>query len=59
MQHQQVKNSMFFSINQTAAKDMENTVREMEKQGVHSYIMDLRNNPVELVFLFMYNEKIV
>lgn len=49
--------SVFF-FKQTAAKDMETTVREMEEQGVHSYIMDLRNNPVELVFLFMCNEKI-
>ncbi|KAH6799596.1 hypothetical protein C2S51_036080 [Perilla frutescens var. frutescens] len=31
----------------TAAMEMENTVHEMENQGVQSYILDLRNNPVK------------
>ncbi|KAK2653258.1 hypothetical protein Ddye_013114 [Dipteronia dyeriana] len=34
---------------QTAAADMENTIYEMENQGVESYILDLRNNPGGLV----------
>jgi len=27
---------------------MENAIHEMENEGVHSYILDLRNNPVIL-----------
>ncbi|XP_047335072.1 carboxyl-terminal-processing peptidase 3, chloroplastic-like [Impatiens glandulifera] len=37
------------TFSQTAATDMENTIYEMEKQGVESYILDLRNNPGGLV----------
>lgn len=37
------------SFSQTAAADMINTIHEMENQGVHSYILDLRNNPGGLV----------
>ncbi|GLT88247.1 hypothetical protein SLE2022_062820 [Rubroshorea leprosula] len=37
------------TFSQTAAADMENTIHEMENQGVHSYILDLRNNPGGLV----------
>lgn len=33
---------------QTAATDMENAIKEMESNGVQSYILDLRNNPVIL-----------
>ncbi|XVE61190.1 hypothetical protein DITRI_Ditri06bG0019600 [Diplodiscus trichospermus] len=37
------------SVKETAASDMENTINEMENQGVQSYILDLRNNPGGLV----------
>ncbi|XVF56088.1 hypothetical protein PTKIN_Ptkin06aG0088800 [Pterospermum kingtungense] len=37
------------TFSQTAAADMENTINEMENQGVESYILDLRNNPGGLV----------
>ncbi|KAL3533848.1 hypothetical protein ACH5RR_007369 [Cinchona calisaya] len=37
------------AFSQTAAMDMENTICEMENQGVQSYILDLRNNPGGLV----------
>ncbi|XP_022747366.1 carboxyl-terminal-processing peptidase 3, chloroplastic-like isoform X2 [Durio zibethinus] len=37
------------TFSQTAATDMENTIHEMENQGVQSYILDLRNNPGGLV----------
>nr|GMC84334.1 carboxyl-terminal-processing peptidase 3, chloroplastic [Ipomoea batatas] len=37
------------TFSQTAAVEMENTVQEMENQGVQSYILDLRNNPGGLV----------
>ncbi|KAK3217764.1 hypothetical protein Dsin_011734 [Dipteronia sinensis] len=37
------------AFSQTAAADMENTIYEMENQGVQSYILDLRNNPGGLV----------
>ncbi|OMO70233.1 hypothetical protein COLO4_28683 [Corchorus olitorius] len=37
------------TFSQTAAIDMENTIQEMENQGVQSYILDLRNNPGGLV----------
>ncbi|MCD9646005.1 Carboxyl-terminal-processing peptidase 3, chloroplastic [Datura stramonium] len=37
------------SFSQSAAMDMENTIQEMENQGVQSYILDLRNNPGGLV----------
>ncbi|CAK9165065.1 unnamed protein product [Ilex paraguariensis] len=37
------------AFSQTAATDMENTILEMENQDVHSYILDLRNNPGGLV----------
>ncbi|KAK4404898.1 Carboxyl-terminal-processing peptidase 3, chloroplastic [Sesamum angolense] len=36
-------------VRETAAAEMENTVHEMESQGVQSYILDLRNNPGGLV----------
>ncbi|KAL5545567.1 hypothetical protein UlMin_005254 [Ulmus minor] len=36
-------------FSQTAAADMANTINEMESEGVHSYILDLRNNPGGLV----------
>lgn len=38
---------------QTAAEDMENAIQDMKNQGVHSYILDLRNNPV----IYFYDEK--
>ncbi|CAB4317130.1 unnamed protein product [Prunus armeniaca] len=37
------------AFSQTAAADMENAINEMKSQGVHSYILDLRNNPGGLV----------
>lgn len=37
------------TFSQTAAADMENTIRDMENQGVNTYILDLRNNPGGLV----------
>ncbi|CAA0812726.1 Carboxyl-terminal-processing peptidase 3-chloroplastic [Striga hermonthica] len=37
------------TFSQAAAVEMENTVHEMENQGVQSYILDLRNNPGGLV----------
>ncbi|XP_059668458.1 carboxyl-terminal-processing peptidase 3, chloroplastic isoform X2 [Cornus florida] len=37
------------AFSQTVAADMENAIQEMENQGVHSYILDLRNNPGGLV----------
>ncbi|KAL6145272.1 hypothetical protein ACLB2K_055960 [Fragaria x ananassa] len=37
------------AFSQTAAADMENAIKEMKSQGVHSYILDLRNNPGGLV----------
>ncbi|KAK4481713.1 hypothetical protein RD792_012622 [Penstemon davidsonii] len=37
------------TFSQTAAEEMENTVYEMENEGVQSYILDLRNNPGGLV----------
>ncbi|KAH6818801.1 Peptidase S41 family protein [Perilla frutescens var. frutescens] len=37
------------TFSQTAAVEMENTVHEMENQGVQSYILGLRNNPGGLV----------
>ncbi|XVE61189.1 hypothetical protein DITRI_Ditri06bG0019600 [Diplodiscus trichospermus] len=37
------------TFSRTAASDMENTINEMENQGVQSYILDLRNNPGGLV----------
>ncbi|KAJ4817720.1 Carboxyl-terminal-processing protease [Rhynchospora pubera] len=33
------------AFSQTAASEMENAIKEMENQGVQSYILDLRNNP--------------
>ncbi|KAL2923723.1 Carboxyl-terminal-processing peptidase 3 chloroplastic [Bienertia sinuspersici] len=38
-----VKLSVF---SQTAASDMEKVINQLEEQGVHSFILDLRNNPV-------------
>jgi C-terminal processing protease CtpA/Prc len=35
---------------QSAAEDMQNAIQEMKNQGVHSYILDLRNNPVTYSF---------
>ncbi|KAM5576985.1 hypothetical protein ABKV19_007699, partial [Rosa sericea] len=35
------------AFSQTAAADMENAIKEMKSQGVHSYILDLRNNPLD------------
>lgn len=37
------------AFSQTAATDMENAIKEMESNGVQSYILDLRNNPGGLV----------
>ncbi|CAN1173087.1 Carboxyl-terminal-processing peptidase 3, chloroplastic [Linum perenne] len=37
------------AFSQTAAIDMEHAIQEMERQDVHSYILDLRNNPGGLV----------
>ncbi|XP_057424387.1 carboxyl-terminal-processing peptidase 3, chloroplastic isoform X2 [Lotus japonicus] len=37
------------TFSQTAAEDMENAIQDMKNQGVHSYILDLRNNPGGLV----------
>ncbi|XP_057982431.1 carboxyl-terminal-processing peptidase 3, chloroplastic [Malania oleifera] len=37
------------AFSQTAAAEMESAIHEMEGQGVHSYILDLRNNPGGLV----------
>ncbi|KAF2307844.1 hypothetical protein GH714_032525 [Hevea brasiliensis] len=37
------------NFSQSAAADMANAIHEMETQGVHSYILDLRNNPGGLV----------
>ncbi|KAK7266970.1 hypothetical protein RIF29_19632 [Crotalaria pallida] len=37
------------AFSQTAAEDMKNAIHELENQGVHSYILDLRNNPGGLV----------
>lgn len=39
-------------LRQTAAADMENAIKEMKSQGVHSYILDLRNNPVTFILIF-------
>lgn len=36
-------------FSQTAASDMEKVIHKLEDQGVHSYILDLRNNPGGLV----------
>ncbi|EYU23648.1 hypothetical protein MIMGU_mgv1a021092mg, partial [Erythranthe guttata] len=47
------------TFSQTAALEMENTVHEVESQGVQSYILDLRNNPVSLFYvdlLDLFNE---
>ncbi|XP_065857785.1 carboxyl-terminal-processing peptidase 3, chloroplastic [Euphorbia lathyris] len=37
------------SFSQSAAVDMANAITELETEGVHSYILDLRNNPGGLV----------
>ncbi|XP_019058372.1 PREDICTED: carboxyl-terminal-processing peptidase 3, chloroplastic isoform X2 [Tarenaya hassleriana] len=37
------------AFSQTAASDMVNAIHEMENEDVHSYILDLRNNPGGLV----------
>lgn len=37
------------AFSQTAASDMEKVIHQLEDQGVHSYILDLRNNPGGLV----------
>ncbi|KAI3772575.1 hypothetical protein L6452_03764 [Arctium lappa] len=37
------------AFSQTAAADMKHAIRELENQGVESYILDLRNNPGGLV----------
>ncbi|KAF7818998.1 carboxyl-terminal-processing peptidase 3, chloroplastic [Senna tora] len=37
------------AFSQTAAEDMKNAIQDLENQGVHSYILDLRNNPGGLV----------
>eukprot|EP01018_Ginkgo_biloba_P032484 Gb_10272 [translate_table: standard] len=37
------------AFSQTAATDMENAINTLEKQGIESYILDLRNNPGGLV----------
>ncbi|KAL2326983.1 hypothetical protein Fmac_020410 [Flemingia macrophylla] len=38
------------AFSQTAAEDMKNAIHDLEKQGVDSYILDLRNNPVNFLF---------
>ncbi|EYU23655.1 hypothetical protein MIMGU_mgv1a020980mg, partial [Erythranthe guttata] len=37
------------TFSQTSALEMKNTVHEMESQGVQSYILDLRNNPLKML----------
>ncbi|WOL13975.1 hypothetical protein Cni_G22755 [Canna indica] len=37
------------AFSQNAAAEMENVIRQMENEGVQSYILDLRNNPGGLV----------
>jgi C-terminal peptidase prc len=37
------------AFSQTAAAEMENAIKRMEDEGVQSYILDLRNNPVSLL----------
>lgn len=37
------------AFSQTAASDMEKVIHQLEDQDVHSYILDLRNNPGGLV----------
>ncbi|CAL0321321.1 unnamed protein product [Lupinus luteus] len=37
------------AFSQTAADDMKHAIQELENQDVHSYILDLRNNPGGLV----------
>ncbi|GMH08183.1 hypothetical protein Nepgr_010023 [Nepenthes gracilis] len=37
------------TFSQTAASDMEKVIDKLEDQGVHSFILDLRNNPGGLV----------
>lgn len=41
-------------LRQTAAADMENAIKEMKSQGVHSYILDLRNNPVNFILISFF-----
>lgn len=40
----------FLLSNQTAAAEMESAIKKMEDEGVQSYILDLRNNPVSVLF---------
>jgi hypothetical protein len=49
--------SCCFLLNQTAAAEMENAVKRMEDEGVESYILDLRNNPVSLYFFTIALQK--
>jgi C-terminal processing protease CtpA/Prc len=49
-------------LNQTAAAEMESAVKKMEDEGVQSYILDLRNNPVshflsQLIHMFVISVK--
>jgi C-terminal processing protease CtpA/Prc len=49
-------------LNQTAAAEMESAVKKMEDEGVQSYILDLRNNPVshflsQLIHMFVISIK--
>ena len=41
-------------LRQTAAADMENAIKEMKSQGVHSYILDLQNNPVTFILISFF-----
>ncbi|KAJ6802678.1 putative mitogen-activated protein kinase 11 isoform X2 [Iris pallida] len=41
-------NNIFFIHPLTTASEMESTIQAMENQGVQSYILDLRNNPISL-----------
>ncbi|XP_061963330.1 carboxyl-terminal-processing peptidase 3, chloroplastic isoform X2 [Populus nigra] len=47
--HSDMESSRDAGIRESAAIDMANTILDMETQGVHSYILDLRNNPGGLV----------
>ncbi|KAH9648103.1 Carboxyl-terminal-processing peptidase 3 [Citrus sinensis] len=42
------------AFSQTAAADMANTIHELESEGAHSYILDLRNNPVILSYSWYF-----
>lgn len=43
---------------QNAAADMERAISKLEKEGVESYILDLRNNPVcNLRFVHVHHKR--